>query len=223
MPPNSQEMPKLASASNMNLAISPVASRARRGPQDVPYDGRHKRARRNPAPRSFLKSSIIHPITPYVFCKDGAGNYCIIDSPMSSQENESVKPLASWHLPAPILNYYARKGIERLFDWQAECLSRHGVLSSARNLLYSAPTSAGKTMVADMLMYKTLFERKKKALIILPYVAIALEKVQSLKSVFRSVGIFMDSFAGKNNYRGGFARVDVAVCTIEKASNMINK
>lgn len=78
-------------------------------------------------------------------------------------------------------------------------------------------------MVADMLLYKVLFERKKKAFIILPFVSICTEKVQSLKRVLRSAGIFMDSFAGKSNPRGGLARFDVVVCTIEKGNNMINK
>jgi len=48
-------------------------------------------------------------------------------------------------------------------------------------LVYAAPTSAGKTMVAELLILKCVLERKKKALFILPFVAVAREKVVYLQ------------------------------------------
>jgi len=48
-------------------------------------------------------------------------------------------------------------------------------------LVYAAPTSAGKTMVAELLILKCILERKKKALFILPFVAVAREKVVYLQ------------------------------------------
>ncbi|CAG2113832.1 unnamed protein product, partial [Medioppia subpectinata] len=130
--------------------------------------------------------------------------------------------LSNWSFPQRIHQFYASKGITKLFDWQVECLNMDGVLEG-RNLVYSAPTSAGKTMVSDILMYKKLLEHKKKAIVILPFVSVTQEKVFTLKRVLRAVGVNVDAFAGGVNPRGGLARVDVAVCTIEKANNMINK
>jgi hypothetical protein len=40
---------------------------------------------------------------------------------------------------------YAEHGVGRLYDWQVECLSQEGVMDGC-NLVYSAPTSGGKTM-----------------------------------------------------------------------------
>lgn len=89
--------------------------------------------------------------------------------------------------------------------------------------MYSAPTSAGKTMVAEVIMYKHLIERKKKAMMIMPFVSITREKMLTLKKALRKVSVKVDAFAGSVHPRGGFARVDVAVCTIEKANSMINR
>jgi ERCC4-related helicase len=47
--------------------------------------------------------------------------------------------------------------------------------------VYAAPTSAGKTMVTELLMLKCVLETKKKALFILPFVAVAREKVSNLQ------------------------------------------
>ncbi|CAE1304794.1 POLQ [Acanthosepion pharaonis] len=94
---------------------------------------------------------------------------------------------------------------------------------SGNNLVYSAPTSAGKTMVAELLILKRVLETKRKAIMILPFVSVAHEKVRYLKSLYEEVGVRVGGFLGSQSPVGGFKSVDVAVCTIEKGNNLVNR
>lgn len=69
--------------------------------------------------------------------------------------------LENWQLPEAVVKKYSEKKITNLFPWQVECLLTGNVLNGG-NLIYSAPTSSGKTLVSELLMLKTVFERKKK-------------------------------------------------------------
>lgn len=176
---------------------------------------------------SFLARSEVFHIGP---CHNLRNELCV-DTPTYEYVCDNViekhiwqaLPIRAWGLPEPLVKYYHEKGMENLFKWQVQALWQPGVLNDGRNLVYSAPTSAGKSMVADMLMFKTFYERKKKVIIILPFVSISHEKVNALKKVLQYTGITIESFAGSLSPPGGFARVDAAVCTIEKANNLINR
>uniref|UniRef100_A0A1B0CWL4 DNA polymerase theta n=1 Tax=Lutzomyia longipalpis TaxID=7200 RepID=A0A1B0CWL4_LUTLO len=117
-----------------------------------------------------------------------------------------AKFLSSWGLPEAILAAYAKKGIKEMFQWQVECLSNRRTLLEGENLVYSAPTSAGKTLVSEILMIKTILERQKKAILILPFISVVREKMLYLRDLLAPAGI----------------RVE-AVCTIEKANSIFNR
>lgn len=59
---------------------------------------------------------------------------------------------------------------------KAECLSLEGVLAG-RNLVYSAPTSGGKSLVAEALAVRRLLQTGRTALVVLPYRALCEQKV----------------------------------------------
>ncbi|KAM6309814.1 DNA polymerase theta [Podargus strigoides] len=109
-----------------------------------------------------------------------------------------------------------------MFEWQAECLMLGHVLEG-KNLVYSAPTSAGKTLVAELLILKRVLETRKKALLVLPFVSVAKEKKCYLQTLFQEVDVRVEGYMGSMSPAGRFSALDVAVCTIEKANGLVNR
>ncbi|EZA60981.1 DNA polymerase theta [Ooceraea biroi] len=144
----------------------------------------------------------------------------ILSPPLCTQDRCK---LASWGLPSNILQKYIARGLECMFAWQVECLSNHKVMQERKNLVYSAPTSAGKTLVAEILLIKTILERKKKVIFILPFVSVVREKMYYLQDLLSDSGIRVEGFMGGAVPPGGFATTHVAVATIEKANSLVNR
>ncbi|KAL0994986.1 hypothetical protein UPYG_G00130290 [Umbra pygmaea] len=170
--------------------------------------------------RNNMSASILTPPTGLdasTFNTTGEPAVCVYP-----EEQSDLLLMSSWGLPGPVLERYRRHGVSSMFPWQAQCLSLGRVLQG-RNLVYSAPTSAGKTLVAELLMLKRVLETKRKALFILPFVSLAKEKMTYLQSVFSEVGLCVEGYMGSRSAPGGFSSLDVAVCTIEKANSLLNR
>ncbi|CDW54101.1 DNA polymerase theta, partial [Trichuris trichiura] len=131
--------------------------------------------------------------------------------------------LSGFGLEEDVIKCYADHGIVQLFPWQRDCLCLPGVLQGERNLVYTAPTSAGKTLVAEIILLKRVLETGKRGLFILPFISVAREKMLYLHSIYRNVGIQVQGYMGTLNPAGGMHSWDVAVCTIEKANSLINR
>ncbi|XP_063702529.1 DNA polymerase theta [Culicoides brevitarsis] len=131
--------------------------------------------------------------------------------------------MSNWGLPKNVLAEYHKKGVTEMFDWQCECLSNTKVLFDGSNLVYSAPTSAGKTLVSEILMTKIVLEKKKKALMILPFVSVVREKMNYLQELLTPAGLRVEGFFGGYHPPGGFEQINIAICTIEKANSIVNR
>ena len=156
----------------------------------------------------------------------------------------SQNPLLSlsnprYGLPERLVQNFASLGINSIYPWQLSCLLGRGLLSGEKNLVYTAPTGGGKSLVADVLMLKRVIEDpRKKAILVLPYVALVQEKLKWLRRAVEGVcknvpssdkmpdrsrrwrhdhtSVRVVGFFGGSKARATWSDVDIAVCTIEK-------
>lgn len=141
--------------------------------------------------------------------------------PYASRCGEDALELAYWCVPESVEACYRDAGIRRLHQWQADCLSSPEVLSG-KSLIYVAPTSAGKSLVSEVLMLRQLLFRGRRALVILPYVSICEERVSQLRGSFGACGLRVEGLYSSSDGKW-HTGADVAVCTIEKASALLNR
>jgi len=120
--------------------------------------------------------------------------------------------------------YFKHKGVRELFPWQVRCLKSSPVKNKT-NLLYSLPTSGGKTMVAEIIMFQEIVCYKKNVVFVLPYVSLVQEKVRSLTPFALELGFYVEEYAGSKGRFPPIKRLhkqDLFVCTIEKAHSLFN-
>ncbi|KAI5847703.1 P-loop containing nucleoside triphosphate hydrolase protein [Morchella snyderi] len=144
-----------------------------------------------------------------------------------------------WGLKREVVIGFGACGIATMYPWQLACLSLPGLLAGEKNLVYTAPTSAGKSLVADVLMIRKVVIERKKAIVVVPYIAIVQEKTKFLKKVLERVkvqaeprgewdktrywrGLNIAGLHSGSKSRLDWEEVDVAVCTIEKANALVN-
>jgi DNA polymerase theta len=131
-------------------------------------------------------------------------------------------------LPPEICRSYALLGVRKVYDWQLECLRSTGIIEG-NNLVYCAPTSGGKTLVAELLMLKAAAVHRKKVIFVLPYVSLVMEKEKYMKRLLTllnralppqdrlKVRGFYGDQGGSRSYKE-----NILVCTIEKANGIFN-
>ncbi|KAI0537609.1 P-loop containing nucleoside triphosphate hydrolase protein [Xylaria digitata] len=197
------------------------------------------------APR--LKASDIVALDPITLASEYSQRKVISATPTAIVDHSLSLSFPGYGLPAPLVDNLDDLGIKEIYPWQKQCLLGPGLLDGTKNLVYSAPTGGGKSLVADILMLKRVLEdRNAKALLILPYVALVQEKVRWLRNVVQDIkrkpletserdekarlwqkrpdedNIRVVGFFGGGKIRATWLDFDIGVCTFEKANMLIN-
>lgn len=171
-------------------------------------------------------------------------------TPGPSQNSLLSLSHSHYGLPGTLVNNFSSLGINSIYPWQSSCLLGRGILTGEKNLVYTAPTGGGKSLVADVLMLKRVIEDpSKKAMLVLPYVALVQEKLKWLRKVVEGVAkldrnldqsdlpisqlpkwrkphstsIRVVGFFGGSKARVTWSDVDIAVCTVEKVLSSLSK
>ncbi|KAK2765359.1 hypothetical protein FQN54_008205 [Arachnomyces sp. PD_36] len=112
---------------------------------------------------------------------------------VSSTPGPDRNPLLSlqhhrYGLPRSLIANFASLGVNSIYPWQASCLLGGRHLQGDKNLIYTAPTGGGKSLVADVLMLKKVIENpSQKAILVLPYVALVQEKLKWIRRIVEGV------------------------------------
>ncbi|CAN8099124.1 unnamed protein product [Discula destructiva] len=168
-------------------------------------------------------------------------------TPTPAQDAQLKFSHPAYRLPKPLVANFESLGIKSIYPWQKQCLLGPGLLKGEKNLVYSAPTGGGKSLVADVLMLKRVLEdRQAKALLVLPYIALVQEKVRWLRNVVNGISresitgpikesernlwrkradedsVRVVGFFGGSKVKQTWMDFDIGVCTMEKANSLVN-
>ncbi len=111
-------------------------------------------------------------------------------------------------------------GITTLHPPQAEAI-RKGVLDK-KNVVMAVPTAAGKTLIAELCMLKSIMQDGGKALYIAPLKALASEKYHDFKAKYESLGIKIGIATGDLDSPSKYLdRYQILIATAEKVDSLL--
>ncbi|KAL6774134.1 POLQ1 [Auxenochlorella protothecoides x Auxenochlorella symbiontica] len=130
------------------------------------------------------------------------------------------------YLPGDVAEVYLSSTMKgaNLYEWQAEALALPGVLQGG-NFVYSAPTSGGKSLVADVLMLRSIIASGRPAMLVLPFVSLCAEKAAHYQRLLAPLKKEVcEAYGAKLSQQMTIGpNTGIIVCTIEKANILVNR
>lgn len=121
-------------------------------------------------------------------------------------------------IPAPLYNSLVPE-IDKFRPCQEKAIKK-GLLDK-KNLLVCTPTASGKTLIAELAMLKSILEKNKKAIYIVPLKALANEKFKHFKKRYKQYLDVALSIGDLDSADPYLEQYDLIVCTAEKLDSLI--
>jgi helicase len=131
----------------------------------------------------------------------------------------TITQLESLSINKKVIKLLQATGISTLFPPQVSAFET-GVLDG-NNLVLAVPTSAGKTLVSEICMLKSILDGRGKALYLVPLRSLAREKYSEFKK-YESLGITIAMSIGDYDSPGTrLKEADIVVLTTERADSLL--
>ncbi|MBI4177392.1 MAG: DEAD/DEAH box helicase [Candidatus Aenigmarchaeota archaeon] len=113
-------------------------------------------------------------------------------------------------------------GLTKFNPVQQESI-KAGILNG-ENLVVSAPTASGKTLIAELAMLRCVLENKRKTVYIVPLRALASEKYETFKEKYEKLGIKVAISVGDYDSSDPWLeKYDVIILTSEKFDSLLRR
>ncbi|MCM2501989.1 DEAD/DEAH box helicase, partial [Neorhizobium galegae] len=164
----------------------------------------------NPAMRGQIDGGLSWP----VFAQ-GARFEAAFPSARQTPVNSDIQSLATHGFPAEILTAWAQS-IPSLNSLQVEAINEYGILQG-KDLLVSAPTSSGKTMIGELAALRQVMDRKR-AIFLLPLKALVADKRRQFEKIYSRFALRVIEATGETDDVSPIIRgkYDIALLTYEK-------
>ncbi|MEU1499649.1 DEAD/DEAH box helicase [Streptomyces sp. NPDC005732] len=163
----------------------------------------------------------INGIPSWPVLKPGARYSTLFPERVRQPATDDVYSLQSYGLPSVLLDTWAQ-AIPNLNALQISAINDYGVLDG-KNLVVTAPTSSGKTMVGELAALQRVTDRKR-ALFLLPMRALVNDKYTEFTGKYDSLGVVTIRSTGEisdDNTALMSGRYDICLMTYEKFGAMV--
>lgn len=169
----------------------------------------------HPTVRGQFEGELLWPIF-----KPGKFYFAAFPERAQTQVTTDIYSLESYGFPTELLRLWA-SNIPSLNLLQIDAINEYKILEG-ENLVVSAPTSSGKTMIGELAALKGALERKR-GLFLLPLKALVNDKLRSFIKVYGAFGILTIAATGETDditplLRGQY---DLCLMTYEKFAAVV--